>query len=83
MQREGVLLVPADAEVAGEALGGEAHVDALEAVEQAVPVETVEQRCRAIGPATPMSKSIGLVGIGCRIRMTAPIVPKKNGAGRK
>ena len=37
----------------------------------------------AIGPAAPMSKSIALVGIRCRMRMKAPTVPARNGAGRK
>ena len=38
----------------------------------------------ANGPATPMSKRIGLVLIGPRIRMNAPRVPvRKIGAGIK
>ena len=37
----------------------------------------------AIGPAAPTSKSIALVGIRWRMRMKAPMVPARNGAGRK
>ncbi len=40
----------------------------------------------AIGPAIPMSNSMRLVGIGSRIRMTAPSVPDNpigGGLGRK
>ena len=37
----------------------------------------------AIGPAAPMSNSIGLVGIRWRMRMKAPNVPVIAGAGRK
>ena len=37
----------------------------------------------ATGPAMPMSNNMGLVGIRCRIRITAPKVPVRKGAGRK